>query len=406
MPDRIDEGGPESIPRPNISTEDVSPEDKLPPELKFWHKIILWVARAAMVAGVIYIAYFCVQMFWNPDAVPECTCWPYLALAGFLTGLVSDFIIRHKIRVHETRKADRSEIQALLQEAKYAQPRLTDPERSAEFAEKREQIDEEVKRLENEVGPEGWTEFQVLTLDRMLIDFLPLEDLKALARSSLEDLKEYAYGEAFSYDASLYYRWEEKITSAIDDLEKSEGKDESNKDEQSKELRANLRSLLYHVADYHANWAKGSTIVSGIRICGAFAVVVFTLMGILPLLCPTQNSALSCDLRLGAMNWGLLGVAGAIASALISLRNAEEVEVGHTSGRQELWRAVLGAPLGLLAGILVFSALAGGLITSGSAVPNVVEPKFSDAYLSIVWAVVAGMGFENVFQRVRRAVES
>ena len=320
--------------------------------------------------------------------------------------MVSDFFIRHKKRVHEKRKADRSEIEALFQGAKYAQRICTNPEQATDISSAKIKIlEDEVRRLKD-LGPEGWTEFQVLTLDRLLIDFQPPEDLKALARSSLEDLKEYAHGEAFSYDASLYYRWEEKITSNIDDLEKDEEKNEAKKDEPAEALRANLRSLLYHVADYHANWAKGSTIVSGIRICGAVAVVVFTLMGILPLLCPIQNSALLCDLRLGVLNWGLLGVAGAIASALISLRNAEEVEVGHTSGRQELWRAVLGAPLGLLAGILVFSALAGGMIEGGSAVPNLREPELSDAYLSIVWAVVAGMGFENVFQRVRRTVES
>ena len=91
---------------------------------------------------------------------------------------------------------------------------------------------------------------------------------------------------------------------------------------------------------------------------------------------------------------------------MISLRNSNEVEVGYTYGKRELWRAVLGAPLGLLAGILVFSALAGGLISTGGFVPNLAKPELSDAYLSIVWAVVAGMGFENVFQRMRRAVET
>ena len=397
MQDQIDEGIPESTPR-----RKTLPEDKLPPELTKWRRRFLRFARAVIFFAILYIVCICVLIFWNPAAVPKCVCWSYLALAGFLSGLVADFIIRHKIRVHEKRKGDRSEIEALIQQANIIQASLPDPENPTELTEKQKQIEKEVKRLED-LGPEGWTEFQVLTLDRLLIDFLLIEDLKALAQSSLEDLEVYAHGDAFSYDARLYYRWEEKITSAIDDLEKNDGEDGVNRVEV---LRANLRSLLYHVADYHANWAKGSTIVTGIIICGIVAVVVFTLMGILPLLCTIQNSTLSCDLRLGVLNWGLLGVAGAIASALISLKNAEEVEVGHTSGRQELWRAVLGAPLGLLAGILVFSALAGGLFKSGAAVPNLVHPKLSDAYLSIVWAVGAGMGFESVFQRVRRAVES
>ena len=400
MQDQIDEGVPESTPR-----RKTLPEDKLPPELTKWRWYLLSLARAVMVGGVLYIIYICVNIFREPNAIPEWTYCLYLALGGFLSGLVSDFFIRHKMRVHESRKEDRSEIEALIQEAKNVQPRSTDPEGATDTSPKKI-IEEEVRRLTEDVGPEGWTEFQILTLDQLLIDFLPLEDLKARARSSLDDLKEYAHGDTFSYDARLYYRWEEEIKSNIDNLEKKdEAEDEG---EKAEALRANLRSLLYHVADYQANWAKGSTIVSGIRICGAVAVVVFILMGVLPLLCPIQNSTLPCDLRLGFLNWGLLGVAGAIASALISLRSAEEVEVGYTSGRQELWRAVLGAPLGLLAGILVFSALAGGMIETGAAVPNLtkIKPALSDAYLSIGWAVVAGIGFENVFQRVRRAVES
>ena len=321
--------------------------------------------------------------------------------------MVSDFIIRHDIHIHKKRKEDRSEIEALVQEAKNVQPRLADPERPVDSIEKRQKIDEEARRLSKDVGPEGWTEFQVLTLDRLLIDFLPLEDLKARARSSLDELKEYADGNAFSYNAKLYYDWEEKINSDIDALDKDYESAEK-KDDKAEALRANLRALREHVADYEFNWAKGSTIVSGIRICGSVAVVVFTLMGILPVLWPVQNSAPELNLQLSILDWGFLGVAGAIASALIGLRNAKEVEVGYTSGSQELWRMVLGAPLGFLAGILVFSALAGGLITSGAVVPNLAMPELpelSDVYLSIVWAVVAGMGFESMFLRVRRAVE-
>ena len=402
MQDAIGKGEPESTRRRNIS-----PEDKLPPELTVCREGILWVARVLMWAGVLYLVYVCIQIFWNPAAVPQCVCWLYLAPAGFLSGLVTEFVIRHKRRVHEKRKEDRSEIQAIIQEAINIQPRLTEPdERPAGFAEKRRQVEKEVKRLTDDVGPEGWTEFQVLTLDQLLIDFLPLEDLKARARSSLDELKEYADGDAFSYDVRLYYSWEEKIKSNIDDLERDEKKKDVAKDEQAEALRANLRSLREHVANYQLNWAGGSIIVSGIRICGSVAVVVFIFMGILPLLCSIQNSTLPCDYRLSILNWGFLGAAGASAGALIGLWNSNEVEVGYTFGKRELWRAVLGAPLGLLAGILVFSSLAGGLISTGGSVPNLAEPKLADAYLSIVWAVVAGMGFENVFQRVRRAVES
>ena len=404
MQDRIDKGKPEGIRR-----RDIRLEDKLPPELTKSLRFFLCFGRAAMAVGVVYIIYICVQMLMDPTAIPKCTYCTSLALAGFLSGLVGEFFIRHRKRVHKARKEDRSSIEALIQEAKNIQPRLIDPERPRNLADKRKQIENEVRRLTEKLGPEGWTEFQVLTLNQLLIDFLPLEDLKARARTSLDELKEYAEGDAFSYDVRLYYDWEEKIKSDIEGLDRLDenGKiSKGEKDDRAEALRANLRSLREHVADYQVNWAEGSTIVSAIRICGSVAVVFFTLMGVLPILFSVQNSAPTYDLRLSVLNWGVLGVAGAIASALIGLRNAKEVEVGYTSGRQELWRAVLGAPLGLLAGLLVFSAIAGGLIKSGAAVPNLSDPQLRDLYLSIVWAVFAGMGFERVFQRMRGAVES
>ena len=399
MQDRVDEGQTESIRRRNIS-----PEDKLPPERTVWGKVGLVVARAVMGAGVFYIIFVCIQIFWSPGVPPKCTYCTYLALAGFLSGLVSEFVIRHREFVHKARKEDLSVVEALIQEAKNIDPTLTQPEIPNRLVERSKQIKSEVSRLER-LGPEEWTEFQILTLNRLLIDFLPIEDLKARARSSLDELKEYAEGDAFSYDVRLYYSWEEKITSSIDELERdNENKgDEENKTVEA--LRANLRSLREHVADYELNWAEGSTIVSSIRICGSAGVVVFTLMGILPILYAIHVSTHSYDFSLSVLNWGYLGVVGSIASALIGLRNSNEVEVGSSFGKQELWRMVLGAPLGLLAGILVFSALAGELIKSGAAVPDLSKPDLLSAGLSVVWAVVAGMGFERLFQRMRGTLE-
>ena len=399
MENQVDQELPE-----NPRQQHIAPEGNLPPRLTSRRRVILCIARIFMLIGICWLILVCYHIFWNSSALGWCIFCTYLALVGLLSGLVTDFVVRHRMRVHESRKADPSEVETLIQEANNVRPRLTRPRRPVNYEEKRTEVVKEVRRL-NDVGPHGWTEFQILALDRLRIDFLGIEDLKALALSSLADLKEYAEGDAFSYDVSLYYDWEEKIKSAISVIDELYNT-ETAKDHKAEMLRANLRSLLYHVADYESNWAKGTTIVSGIRICGATTVVVFTLMGILPLLCSIPPTALSCDFGLGLLNWGFLGVAGAISSALIGLRNAQEVEVGYTAGRQELWRAVLGAPLGFLAGILVFSALAGGIIETGAAVPNLRQPGFSDAYLSIVWAVFAGMGLESVFQRLRRAVEA
>ena len=369
-------------------------EDNFPPQLTGWRYFFFVLAVALMAGALVYIVYICRLILLFPDeALPPIFC-VYVALAAFLLGLVSYYILRHEIRIHNRRKEDQSEIRALIQEALTADP--------GDMGEKHKQMREEVRRLTERIGPKSWTEFQVLPLDRMLIAFLPFEDLIARARSSLDELKEYAEGDAFSYNVRLYYRWEDTILSLIKELETDEPNGNGDKRKGLEEkLRANLRSLREHVADYQSNWATGSTIVSAISICGSFSVAISAIAGILPLLYPSQNPVV-----LGILHWGLLGVAGALSSALIGLRNVREVEVGSTLGEQELWRMILGVPLGLLAGILMFSALRGGLVQHGALVPNLENPQTPDTYLSVVWAIAAGMGLESVFERVRHTVES
>ena len=347
----------------------------------------------------------CVRFFWEIIAIPECIYCLYSVLMVFLISLVFNFKIRHKNLVQKLRQEDPTEVEALIQESKNIKPRLTDPERPKNFCNESQNVKKEVNRLKC-MCHKKWTEFQVLTLDRMMVDFLPFEDLKARARASLDELKEYAYGEAFSYNTNFYHEWANRINSNIDELDKLDEDEKITviiKDDKAEALRANLRAVYEHIADYQFKWAQGSTIVSSIRICGAASVIVFTLMGTLPLLYSVQSCTSLCDLRLNLLNWGFLGIAGALASTLVGLWNTEEVEVGNTEGKKELSRAILGVPLGLLAGMLAFSLIAGGVI-NGSIVPKLQGAELLNNTLSIVWAVGAGMCFERLFQQVRGTV--
>jgi len=124
-------------------------------------------------------------------------------------------------------------------------------------------------------------------------------------------------------------------------------------------------------------------------------------MGLLPVL----HSAGDGFLRIH--NWGLLGITGAITAMLLSLRKSDFVEVGSTEGKKELWRAVIGVALGLVAGILVYSMIGGGLL-SGAFFPTIssFEGKESkELGLSIFWAIAAGYSFEWVFDHLRSATE-
>ncbi len=360
-----------------------------------------------MLATVGYFVFFCIDMFFGWDVLPDCAYCTYVVLAGFLAGLVCDFRVRHNARVRKARMEDASEIEALIQDAQQILEKCAKRRGSKRVGKKRAFLEKEAKRLQD-LGRRKWTEYRVLTLDCLLIDFLSIAELKARARSSLADLKEYAEGSAFSYEVQQYYDWEKRIETNIAQIEKLEGKKKSAKRRKElkrnkKALRANLQSLLEHVANYEANWSKGSTIVSGIQICGSVALAVFLVMGILPIVQHAAEDPSSIA-TLGILNWGFLGASGAVASVLIGLRNSNLVEVGTTKGKKELWRMVLGAPLGLLSGVLILSIIKGGLMETGSS-PETTFDGWPEIYRSIVWSVGAGMALESVFQRVRTTTE-
>ena len=382
---------------------------RLPPELSPQKSCLLWVARVFIVASLCFLGIVCLQLVIGTASAASCPRWAHAALILFLLGLMLDRFLPHRLRVHREQVVDRSQVDALIQEARDVRPRLIlqkddqQVTRPHDFEQLKASLSTEVKRLHH-IGPEAWTNYQILTLDRQLIDFLPIDDLKARARSSLVDLEDYAEGDAFSYNARLYTHWQGTIDEDIKEIDGCA--DEEDRDRVADKLRADLRSLLEHVANYESTWAEGKTIVHAIRICGSAAVVAFLLMGLLDVIYHTFDAACVASQTLGVLHWGLLGSAGALTSALNNVRDSMEVEVGDTRGVQVLWQTVLGATLGFVAGILIFSALAGGLFTDGSAVPRLPAAESRDIYLSVVWAIGAGMGFQSVFQRVRSAVGS
>ncbi|MCY4157949.1 MAG: hypothetical protein OXF66_11095 [Gammaproteobacteria bacterium] len=383
------------------------PKYRLPPERSAFQSVWIWTAKILIFIGSLVFAITCVQLITGfPDAY-GCICFAYIALILVLVGIVVENLFCYRERVFKKRVEDRSQVQWLLQEAESFICHIEKGNRSSGKMRNPNRLKKELERLKC-LGPQCWTEYQILPLDCLLADFFPLADLKARALSGLAELREYAVGAAFSYDVNLYYEWEKRINSIIERIEDYEmpaddsGNANSPVESEVGELRANLRSLREHIADYQFNWARGSTIVSSIRVCGSVGVVVFLLLGLLPVLSNFSDMQSS---TLGILDWGFLGAAGAMAGILLGLRNSDEVEVGNTEGEKELWRAVLGIPLGLLSGILAYAALKGGIIKSGAVVPELDDPSASDLALSIVWAVVSGLGLERIFERVRGAAD-
>lgn len=404
---------------PDISSGDaptehgIRPEDELPPRIAGCKRFVLFIADATGITAGGIVLLFCWLLLSNPDAVPTCICWFYFASSVGISALIIDRLIRHKRLVHEARVEDRSEVEAFIQEVKHVEPRLQSPERPAEFEKRRKNLDDEVDRLEKQLGPRAWTEYQVLPLDQMLVDFLKVDDLIARAKSLLAELDDYARDSAYRYDLELYISWQNRIDNAIKKIEQSEeqGRESSKeqpkslngqnmelvKDDASESLRAELRSLQEHVVSYQKSWAEGSTVVRSVIICGIVALGLALIAGIVPAVYPGHGKAL------GVFSWGLIGISGALTAVLWPIYKSNRVEVGNTEGLGEVKRAGLAAIFGMLAGILAYCAIAGELFGPGAIVAPIKNGTLKNMGLSVVDAFIAGFLFERVFHRVRKA---
>ena len=371
--------------------------DSFPPELLRWQKIVTVITYVFGVLALIYLA----DQFYSLK-LPFSIFGTHIAFGFILTVLLIDRMIRHKLNIHKARLVDRSEVDAIIVEAKTVEPRLKDPERPDDYKHKRQDLLEEVQRLEK-LGPNGWTEYQILSLNQMLIDFLKLDDLKVLAESRLADLEEYALDSAYHYDIQHYYHWEGCIHEAIGKIKEGEEKEKEKekKDDTAENLRAQLRMLLEHVASYEINWADGSVHIRALMIFTVVAIPILLAMGLLPLFHSNSNG----DVYLGVFNWGMLGISGALTAVLLNIRKSDIVEVGNTKGKKELRNAILGAVLGLVAGIVSYAMISGGIF-EGAFFPNITIDKkmaIRDIGLSIFWAIASGYSFEWIFDRIRTA---
>ena len=383
-----------SEPERNAKGDSKRREDPFPPKLFFVEKLTLFgISYPALVLASLYLLD---QLCFGTR--PSSLSRTYVAFAILLTLLLIDRLIRHKLFAYKARLEDASEVEALFVEADTVEPRLDNPKKPDNYGTKKEQLDGEVKRLKG-LGYEGWTEYQVLSLSQMLIDFLKIDELIARAHSTLNDLEEYAEDTTNRYDIRLYYRWRARVEESIEKIEESDRseneKEPEKRDQAAEPLRAQLKTLLEHVANYQSNWAEGSEYVRSVTKYGVAAIPILIAMGLLPAFHTAGNGIL------GIFNWSLLGIAGSLTAVLLNLRKSNLVDVGDTEARKELWNAILGAVLGLVAGLLAYCMISGGILSSGSVVPDVKSKELPDMALSILWAVASGFYFERIFDRMR-----
>ncbi len=378
----------------------------LPPQLTHWQYCLLVGTWATCAIAIGYtIEELCMRKLnWSP-------CFVYLALALLPLGVALHLFVRRNLIAHRSRLADASVVDAIFAEVRSVGPRLAEDdspgsvERPSPYKQKSDAVVQEMERLQD-LGKDAWTEYEVLSLNQLLVEFLKTDDLITRAQSTLEDLEDYANEDAYGgYDRKHYGQWQERVHSAIGQITDLDTKGPDDKRPSAKErddaaegLRAVLTTLLEHVANYEANWAQGSSIYRSLSIFCLVAIPTLLTMGLLPL---TYADNSGSGARLYFFHWAALGMAGAFAAVLHGFHRSDVVEIGNTDGKRELWRAVHGAVLGLVAGVLTFSTIAGGLISNGSMVPDVEGAALKDIGLAVIWAVGSGFFFERVFERLR-----
>ena len=338
-----------------------------------------------------------------PFLVPN-PCLTYIALVLAPLAWLVRFIIWHKRRVYNFRLEDPSEVTALIREADNAEQRLEG--KPDDFERKMKELEEEAKWLKGQ-GDKNWTDYKIMNLKVMLVDFLKLDDLKERARTSLEKLQDYPEITGDRFEADHINKWSDSIKEAckkideikIDDCTADKVAFLRCKDDAADPLRGKLRRLLRTLTDLDKNWAEGTAIIHSLMIFGVIALPHILGIGLLPLYYKSLGGNLFIH------NLAMLGISGSLTAVLMRLYQmyrSNVVEIGDTKGRNQLNLAILGTALGLVAGILFYAMVAGGLL-AGDLFPNFPpkpEKHFVDVTKAIFWGIASGFSFELIFNRM------
>ena len=305
------------------------------------------------------------------------------------------------MKVHDSRLEDPSVVRALFVESKSVELRIKDKDLPSNFQFKKKKLEEVVGQLDDN-GLNHWTEYQVLNLKQSLVDFWDIDTLISSAQSILEDLYDYASDSKHPYDMGQYYTWKNKIEHEVEKIEQeiksSKGGDSEKIDSKGERLRAHVKTLYDHIANFQMVWAKGTILLKYLCYFTISATLFFLFMGLVPLFCDPKG--------LSVINWSFLGASGSLCAVLMSLREYNKIEVGDSEGNQEIRRAMYGCVLGLVAGLLSYYLISTGII-SGPIFPDLnpssdlpVDPIKLNA-LSIITAFVSGFSFDKIFDRIR-----
>jgi len=246
-----------------------------------------------------------------------------------------------------------------------------------------EEVNNEIVRLKYfKEKPSEVSQLRLIALRKLHIDTIKdFEKLKAYAESDIFDYKHFTGEEDQTYldyrkeFNRLYWGWDLDV----------------NHNSTIMEFRVRLKELRNDLS-WEKYWSgQGEAILESITHWSIPAIFALTVMGVTPLL----NEPIFLS-ELNLINWGFLGMAGAILFTAGNMRKLDFAQVGEEEGNQELRKMLLGMVIGAISAILLYASIRSGIF-GGKALP-----KF-EAYnsgistdivvansLSMFWAIAAG----------------
>lgn len=363
-----------------------SKENPSPPTLKMCQSLLFWANVLIGLVCVLYvIGMFVLQQFSeNPHEL-------YLAMFILTINIIIFGKIRHKFVVYKKRLMDESEVLSYIKDAKSVLNSIEDKDASVQ--KQKGLLEEEIKHIEN-LDHKYWTEYKILPLLKFTAACDEDKSLIVTAMSYLNELNEYAEDEAnpFDYDKRTYKEMDITIRKVIDEHL------ESNNEGTRETLVAETQNIQEYVCGYLKNWAEGSSLLSALSLYGTIVMLFSLFIGLIPVVHPNSISPI------GIINWGFMGLSGSLGAALWDIRKTNYVEVGNTEGKKQIQRAVVGAGLGFLTGIIAYAMIGADIFIFDSPIfPDLSKEKFGfiEAFGSVFWAIVAGVSFEMLFMRVK-----
>lgn len=398
------------------------------------HTGLRWVLYVLSLLIIVTVVGACCVFVFDAPRWSELRAWAddsgfslakylYFIYAVFLLTVIMHFWGTFAKAKFLPRIQDRPYVRWFLDKGKLALAGMEKDESASGCKRRRNQVlmpelRTAVEELENNLREDrGVVEYDLLHLKTLLVDCASKERIKAQADLYLNDLEDLADEETHTQTKEDYWDIRYQIESLKEKLGSHNDSLESEQVEPSavghhaekrrcagalRELRAVVTErLLPTVIENEKLWVEGSAMVNMLRYACIWAIPLLLAAGTVPgYVVPSSDG--DAPLSLTALNWAILGVAGALVAVLRALGRADRLEVGNQLGSREIQRTWRGAGLGLVAGFLTYMLVASNFV-SCYLFENCDLSANGTHHRYVLLAFLAGYAFERTLDRVRAA---